>query len=215
MSTTIESETYNLDRKAASKLLRISVRTLDRYIKSKKVSTRVVDGRVWLDKGGLKDYMDEKSGAASVDSENMSTPDMSIDVDVGNDHSSSQDYVQSMSTVRKISKEKSPSGVYKKLFSELKEDLNEKQARLEIANYRVGQLEAQLKNSIPMLEFHRENYEKKQKEQGLENKISEQTTVLMRIKTQLKYEKFNKRIFLTILMVILTLQPLWLLLIYR
>ena len=215
MSTTIESEIYNLDRKAASKLLKISVRTLDRYIKSKKVSTRVVDGRVWLDKGGLKDYMDEKSGAASVDSENMSTPDMSIDVDVGNDHSSSQDYVQSMSTVRKISKEKSPSGVYKKLFSELKEDLNEKQARLEIANYRVGQLEAQLKNSIPMLEFHRENYEKKQKEQGLENKISEQTTVLMRIKTQLKYEKFNKRIFLTILMVILTLQPLWLLLIYR
>jgi len=215
MSTTIESEIYNLDRKAASKLLKISVRTLDRYIKSKKVSTRVVDGRVWLDKSGLKDYMDEKSGAASVDSGNMSTSDMAIDVDVDNGHSSSQDYVQSMSTVRKISKERSPNSVYKKLFSELKEDLNEKQARLEIANYRVGQLEAQLKNSIPMLEFHRENYEKKQKEQGLENKISEQTTVLMRIKTQLKYEKFNKRIFLTILMVILTLQPLWLLLIYR
>ena len=215
MSASLGSETYNLDRKAASKLLHVSVRTLDRYLKSKKLSSRVVDGRVWMDKGELKAFMDKKSGSINVDNVDMSTPDLSIDVDVDNVDSSSQDVVHSMSTVRKVSKEKSPSGVYKKLFNELKEEVSEKQTRLEIANYRVGQLEAQLKNSIPLLEFHRENYEKKKKEQSLEGEIVEQGTVLARIKTQLKYEKFNKRIFLTILMVILALQPLWLLLIYR
>lgn len=215
MTTSLGSETYNLDRKAASKLLRISVRTLDRYIKSKKLSTRVVDGRVWLNKDNLQGFLEKKSSAASVDSEDMSTPRMSIDVDVDNSDTGSQDYVHSMATVRKVSKEKSPSGVYKKLFNDLKEEINEKQTRLEIANYRVGQLEAQLKNSIPLLEFHRENYEKKKKEQSLETKVNEQNSILLRVKTQLKYEKFNKRIFLTILMVILALQPLWLLLIYR
>ena len=179
------------------------------------MSTRVVDGRVWLNKDNLQGFLEKKSSAASVDSEDMSTPRMSIDVDVDNSDTGSQDYVHSMATVRKVSKEKSPSGVYKKLFNDLKEEINEKQTRLEIANYRVGQLEAQLKNSIPLLEFHRENYEKKKKEQSLETKVNEQNSILLRVKTQLKYEKFNKRIFLTILMVILALQPLWLLLIYR
>ena len=57
-------------------------------------------------------------------------------------------------------KENTESALFKALYEGVKEELSEKQERLEIANYRVGQLETQVRNSIPMLEYHRENYEK-------------------------------------------------------
>ena len=41
---------YNIDRKTASKLLKVSMRTVDRYIVAKKVSIEKRDGRIWLDK---------------------------------------------------------------------------------------------------------------------------------------------------------------------
>jgi hypothetical protein len=47
---------------------------------------------------------------------------------------------------------KGEEGVYKKLFEEQQEELKTKQERLEGANYRVGQLEAMLKEAIPLLE---------------------------------------------------------------
>ena len=101
------------------------------------------------------------------------------------------------------------------MFTELQEEVKEKQERLEVANYRVGQLEAQVRNSIPMLEYHRENYEKKKKEEKLKKEVYESSAVIKRLKYKLKSESLMKRIFIITLLIILSLQPLWLLWIYR
>ena len=101
---------------------------------------------------------------------------------------------------------------YKNLYIAQSEELKEKQDRLEIANYRVGQLEAQLKSSVPMLEYHREKYEIKREQDELKDQINESKNLVSRLSISIKYERFSKRVFLIILLIILALQPLWLLL---
>ncbi len=209
---------YILDRKAACRLLKISTRTLDRYLKANKLTSRIESGRIRLDKAEVRAFREHQVNPVNVDNVDTQNPKMSIDNDVDNvdnvdiEVDNNVDNVEIVSRKRPGSFEKQ---VYKKLFLELKEELNEKQGRLEIANYRVGQLEAQVKSSIPMLEYHRENYEKKQKEEQYEKQLSDKTSVIKKISVQLKYEKFNKRIFLIILLTILALQPLWLLIFNR
>ncbi len=203
------STAFIIDRKVASKLLKVSIRTVDRYIKTKKLSTRLINGRVWLSKKEIEDY----GRQSKVD---MSTPKMSIDVDVDkvdNIDKIEQENVDFVST--RIKKRERPRGTYKKLFEELRQEVREKQERLEIANYRVGQLEAQVRNSIPMLEYHNESFKRAQKEEVLQKELEQNTQIVKKISKQMRYEKFNKRIFLTILLITLALQPLWLLLIYR
>ena len=207
----MDVDNYKIDRKAASELLNVSLRTVDRYAKSKKLSTVVVDGRVLFNESEIKQFLGSRQVVDSVD---MSTGHLSIDnmVDkVDNVDKKGQDFVHSVSTLSTSPKKREgESEVYKKLFSEMKEELHEKQERLEIANYRVGQLENQIKNSIPMLEYHRENYENKKKEETFKIEMEERKNLIEKLVSQIKYEKFSKRIFLIIILIILALQPLWL-----
>ncbi len=208
--------TYTIDRKAASKLLKVSMRTVDRYIKSKKLSTKTVDGRVWLDKREVSGFKQRRSRHDIVDKINLSTPKMSIDNGV--DKVDKIEVVDNKN-VHSVSTPKTAKNrdldTLNKIIDELKIELKEKQTRLEIANYRVGQLEAIAKSSMPMLEYHREKYEKEQKEIKLQTEINSRDRLLKKIAVQLKHEKINKRIFLVILLTILALQPLWLLFIYK
>jgi len=216
--TNIPSEKqYILDRKMASRLLKISTRTLDRYIKAKKMSTRVIGGRIWLNKEEVAAFKDLKDGYVKVEAVDMSIPKMTIDENgnmVDEEYTTSQNSVESMSTERR-KKSNFDDEIYKKLYLELKEELKEKQLRLEIANYRVGQLESQVKNSIPLLEYHSENYKRKMAVEDMENKIKDSEMFSKTITNQLKLERLNKRIFIIILLTILALQPLWLLLFYK
>ncbi|MDA1060192.1 MAG: hypothetical protein O3B47_00160 [bacterium] len=192
------------------------MRTLDRYIKSKKLSTRTIAGRIWLDKGDIGRFKSEGYGQIKVDNVDMSTLKKSIDnrsrqVDNGVDRIDKVDVFDGDSAGFKMRKNDAEGGTYKKLFNELREEIKEKQERLEIANYRVGQLEAQLRNSIPMLEYHRENYEKKRFEENLNKKLEQSTNLIKKLSIKLKQSNFIKRIFIIILLIILALQPLWLL----
>ena len=199
---------YNLSREAAGRLLKVSMRTVDRYLKSKKLSSQLVDGRVWLEKGEVEGFMAAKDGVIRIDSVDMSTPGMSMDngVDTG------RDYVHSLST--KSENSESERGVYKKLYLETKEELREKQERLEIANYRVGQLESQIRQSIPMLKYHQESYERSKAEQEVKEQINESLKLVQELTLKIRQLNLNKKIFLFILLIILALQPLWLIVYY-
>lgn len=208
MKMSTQEKEYKIDRKTASKLLKVSLRTVDRHAKSKKLSTAVINGRILFDKREILIFRDKKM---SIDKVDMSTDHLSIDngVDkVDNFEVFNQDVVYSdVDSVYsgKSKKRDQNDEIYKKLYFETKEELREKQERLEVANYRVGQLENQLKNSVPLLEYHKER----------DQKTKELEETRQRITSQLNYETISKRIFLTILLIILALQPLWLLLLYK
>lgn len=199
---------YNLSREATGRLLKISIRTVDRYLKSKKLSSQLVDGRVWLEKSEVERFMAAKDDVIRIDSVGMSTPGMSMD----NSVDTSREYVHSLST--KSENSESERGVYKKLYLETKEELREKQERLEIANYRVGQLESQIRQSIPMLKYHQESYERSKAEQEVKEQINESLKLVQELTLKIRQLNLNKKIFLFILLIILALQPLWLIVYY-
>ncbi len=207
-----------ISRKEAAGLLKVSVRTVDRYVKAKKLSTVVDNGHLWLfgeeiarfNSRQVVDSVDTTVDRLSthlstvVDVDRVDTTVDNVDKTVDN----RVDSVNILSTPRKHK------NTYKKLFYELQTELREKQERLEIANYRVGQLEAQVRNSVPMLEYHKEKYEKDKQEQDLREKLEESVDVIKSLQSRLKQIKFTKRMFLIGLLITLALQPLWIYFIY-
>jgi hypothetical protein len=207
--------THKIDRKTASKLLKVSIRTVDRYIVAKKLSTENRDGRIWLEKSEIKLLQDRKNSRQNMDTV---MPDMSIDSVVSTPVDMSMDSVHSVSTLEQ-KKRKDPgcssSGqeqVYKKLFEEQRQELKQKQERLEGANYRVGQLEALLKDTVPLLDYQRALNEKDTSQNELYKTLEGEKAQGEQLKLKIKEEKFDKKIYLILLFVLLLLQPLWLIL---
>jgi hypothetical protein len=189
---------HSIDRKAAARLLKVSMRTVDRYIMSKKLSTLKKDGRIWLDKKEISAVARRKA-VDMVDKVSTSV-DTSIDT------------VDMVSTLEKNvvpNQQQSAENIYKQLYEELKEVTKTQQERLEGANYRVGQLEALVKESVPLLDHQRLLSEEKAMRFELEENVETLRDKLERMYRDLRDEKFNKKIFLVILFVILLLQPVW------
>ncbi|MFA5829334.1 MAG: hypothetical protein WC843_02460 [Candidatus Gracilibacteria bacterium] len=223
---------YEIDRKAASKLLKVSVRTVDRYIAKNKLKIFKRDGRIWLDKKELQRLKGHKEVDSDVD---MSTPAMSIDrtrvipVDTSIDNDDtvySHDAENSPTISQKrhnyrvdnrtrnvdiseSTKSEIEEQVYKRLFTELQQELKEKQERLEGANYRVGQLEARLKDSVPLLDYNRALTTERTEKEAIRKNLDAQQFESEQLINALKEEKFNKKVYLIILFILLLLQPLW------
>ncbi|MCA9373901.1 MAG: hypothetical protein R3B71_05365 [Candidatus Gracilibacteria bacterium] len=141
---------------------------------------------------------------------------MSIDVDSQNSVDRSTAGVDSLSTpAEKISankKARSASTIYKKLYEQTHEELKNAQKRLEGANYRVGQLESLVKESVPLLDHQRLLGEEKAERFQLEEEVETLRDKIERMKTKIKEETFSRKAYLIALFIILLLQPLWLLL---
>lgn len=208
-----------VDRKTASRLLKVSIRTVDRYIRSKKLSIETRDGRIWLNKSQVLKLRVSKESRQPVDSVDSG---MSIDKQVSTSVDMSIDNDQFVSTpydgekpVRRantsLANEESAPFIYKKLFEELQTDLKEKQERLEGANYRVGQLEALLKDAVPLNDHNRLLIAERAEKQNLEADVSSLAQTAEHLTERLKDEKFTKKVFLIFLFIIMLLQPLWLL----
>ncbi len=220
---------YEVDRKTASKMLKVSVRTIDRYIVGNKLSIERRDGRIWLDR---KELMEFKEGRKGNLSRGVSTPVMSMDeedvimVDTSIDDNRAV-YSQDAEDVaperrkhrvdidhfkvdtRNRSKSQIDELVYKNLFEQLQEELKEKQDRLEGANYRVGQLEARLKESVPLLDYNRALSTERSEKEAIRKNLDAQQFEAEQLLNALKEEKFNKKVYLIILFILLLLQPLW------
>jgi hypothetical protein len=215
------NEKYNLSRAKAAKLLGVSVRTVDRYIAGKKLSIERIDGRIWLSEHEVLAF---NKGSGVVDSSGGNSKDR-----VDKHMHGSRQYVDTVhdsvdvvniDTVDIMSrhdkgKERPTTNFYEKLYHSTKKELNQKQERLEIANYRVGQLEAQIKNSISMLEYHQQNSEEFQKMKLLAANITENKDKFDALKREVRYERLNKKILAIVLLFLLALQPIWILLVYK
>ncbi|MBD3328217.1 hypothetical protein GF340_02820 [Candidatus Peregrinibacteria bacterium] len=194
-----------IDRKTAAKQLKVSIRTVDRYIKSGKLKTEKDNGRIWLYKKEIG-RIQSRHKVDNVDN------GMSIDkVD-----SSATKNVHSLSTpkTQKTAKEskKSDNDVYKKLYEELHEEAKINRKRLEAANYRVGQLEAMVKESIPILDHQKLLADQTTARLNAETEMETALNTLENAKKTIKEMKISKRIYFYALFIFLLLQPLWLIL---
>lgn len=207
---------HNIDRKTASRLLKVSVRTVDRYIVAGKLSIEKYDGRIWLNRSEINKLRARQTVDTGVD---MSTPAMSIDKQVSTPVDIPIDSVHFVSTSesekRSENKAKGDDAIYKKLFEDTRSELRLKQERLEGANYRVGQLEGLLKESVPLLDHQRALLAERNEKDEIQKTFNLLQLTHEQLRLKFKDERLNKRVFLIVLFIIMLLQPLWLFLSLR
>jgi len=257
MSTDIQ-KTFTLSRKEAAQILKVSTRTLDRYIIKNTLSSKNVAGRIFLSEEDLLAFLkakkrkkrrkpaarkltksqsniksksnivaherddnvydldisgESKSGQHSTINiteepaidipvevydlpvEVATEPEFNVEVQTESDfapasaHESESVDTVPMSDYFDAAKQ-TEDLIYKKLYEEQKEEVRSFQRRLEGANYRVGQLESQVKESVPLLEHQK-------------------------LLTGHKKEVFNKKILYVLLGALLLAQPLWIFLAFN
>lgn len=180
----------SVSRKEAAKILNVSTRTLDRYIRQQKITTvrrgrnitfNLDELRVFQQKRDrhLQPRLDVNENAFIQDLKNIDNK---------------ESYQESPSTEEKV---------YKHLYEETSREIKKKDELLQGANYRVGQLEAKLQNMVPLLEF------KKQKEETdqLRKDVKTKETVCQTLAGNIQVEKFNKKIFTILFFLSLGLFP--------
>jgi hypothetical protein len=267
MSTDLQ-KTFRLSRKDASQILKVSTRTLDRYIIKKTLSTKNIAGRIFLSEEEVVEFVKEKrrkkrrkpairkttklqsklQSKSQIVSHERDEKVYNLDVSVNNEIEKSENIIKengsnipveiydlpiekpaeyeildagtfdveidSMPDISEINQNfeqvvdqgegqtvegetssqeyidvvaKADELVYKNLYEEQKEEVRSFQRRLEGANYRVGQLESQIKESVPLLDHQK-------------------------LLTGHKKEVLNKKILYILLAVLLFAQPIWMIL---
>ena len=202
------STTY-LDRTEASKILKVSTRTVDRYVRKYRFKTKKNGRKVLLKKEDVDQIIQEHVGQFIDIS--------STKLDKKLDKNSVQNEVDNVSniTVKNVEvKERvsenegnTENKIYKKLYEDTKEELKQKQERLEAATYRVGQLESQIKNSVPLLDFNRKEKELKEAQLVMEKRAIEEQQRFYRMERSLKTERIAKWIYLSLAGLLLVVEP--------
>lgn len=182
MTEAVTQKTYEIDRVEASKILKVSTRTIDRYLRLKKLSAIKSRGRILLSK---QELLDVKKG----------TP-----------------YTPAPEPQKPLRPRSHDTQFYKDLYDETLKVLEEKTARLEQAQYRIGQLESQSSISLSAHSLN-PSPEEFHSLQILRQNLAEQEKALRVSQNKLEREKFNRRVITIVLYVLLFLQPvLWYLL---
>ena len=100
-----------------------------------------------------------------------------------------------------------PVGIYKSLYEAMQEKYEEQQKRLEGAHYRVGQLEAQVKNMVPLLEIKKERKRLEIMDRRYQDSIKIAKVRVIRTKQKFKREQLNKNVYIALVYGLLSLQP--------
>ena len=191
---------YKTSRKDAARMLKVSVRTLDRYIDKRIIPSKNIAGRILLNEEDVLNFNKQNRPHKGLQrpAKPAQVPANAIRIDRLNEESHAEAHAQTETGETPNNNgqladndfiETIEDRIYRKLYEELKDDVKSFQARLEGANYRVGQLESDLKASVPLVEHQK-------------------------LLTGHKKEKFNKKILYVVLAVILILQPVWIFLAY-
>ena len=159
---------YNVDRKDASEFLGVSERTIDRYVRAGKLRCRKVGHHVYLSKEELL---------------LLKTTQEDIPVRVAEEDTTVVENTQTTQTVE----QEAPldlslpvhstleDTVYKHLYEESRQELDKKQREVEALHYRLGQIEYEMKNTVPLLE-----YSKQKEHLEVENKVLQEETQFVR-----------------------------------
>lgn len=202
------SNTLYVDRIEASKILKVSTRTVDRYMRKHRFKTRKDGRRVLIKKTDVDRIIKEHIGRlVDINDSNLD------EILNSNEASAKKDKVSSL-TVKDIKVEKTnkvPKGIeeqiYKELFQDTKKELGEKQERLEAATYRVGQLESQVKTMVPMLEFNKKDKALKEAHGIIEQKTKQTEETVIKLEAKLRSERVAKWVYLSLVGLLLVAEP--------
>ena len=210
-----------IDRKTASRLLKTSIRTIDRYRQSGKLSTTIIDNRIYVKKEEIQDFVARQGRQRQKTYVSTKTRVDRDEAPEDNGQDTARDTMDSQNE-----RTASSSGIhgrhdrdihldeyYKKMVDDLMQNIHEKEEKLESANYQIGKLEAQLRLSVPLGEFQKEKKQLLLQSGELQKTALQKEAALKKLQKDFFLERLNKRVYLLIAMGLILLQPLLLLLI--
>ncbi len=196
---------YSISRKMAAKLLNVSTRTVDRYVKDNRLSAVTIDGRIWLNKGEISDIRFKKAHAMSNSVVSMSTSNMSIDKHVDR-HVDSIDSVDNVHR-HQASKKENLSEREEKIEAKLDKQKEE----IDFLSQKLKSLEPQLRNSISFSAHHLKILRFEIENKNLEKQLEKGEKINQELNNKFQKTYIKKYIFLILLLFLLALQPLWIL----
>ena len=161
---------YAITRDRASALLGVSTRTIDRYIKSGKLSYKKVANKVLLAKEELDDLQSEFSALRQEMSTELinERKDAPIAVRPAVDFSSLEEKIDKFALI----------------FNEKDKMLEEKNKIIFMLQQRIGELENKIQNMVALPDYTKEKQEAIQEKQRLEAKLQQMTAKLREQETK-------------------------------
>lgn len=175
----MNNKIYNITRENAAKLLWISTRTIDRYIKNGKLSYKKVANKVLLERTEI-----------SMLKEDFSALHQELNTEIVNTEATEK--TPSVSTHKPWSMEHVIDQKLDKfvlIFKEKDKMLEEKNKVIFMLQQRVGELETKIQHMVALPDFNKEKQEAIIEKERLENKINE-------LKGNVKNEKIKNLIFI-------------------
>lgn len=150
-------------RHLAAQKLKISLRTLDRYLKTNKLKFKLVGRHIFVLESDLQRLL--KLKAQQAQAKTQPAPKKVPKKAQFTTEASSAVFTQP------AAEQHSQNSMLQELYTQALGDLKTKQEKLEAASFRVGQLESELKNSVPLLEFRQRENELRKTNQSLQKRL--------------------------------------------
>lgn len=220
---------YSLSREEAAEALRISVRTLDRYIRRHYFDTKRSGRQVWISRPSFESFFEaqvreqeatkflgsaEAHDLSEAPTRPISTPargrEAQSSAAEGSDTSApTGEPLRAEFTphahAHSYEHDLSPSQIYKTLYEEIKVQHDEQVKRLEGAHYRVGQLEAQVKSMVPMGEYKKQRKQLLLMNDQYKATVQEAQQKLLHAKKRVEGERLNKNVYISLVYALLAL----------
>lgn len=210
-----------ITREEAARLLQISVRTLDRHIRRNAFDVTREGRHVWISRPSFERYYEAQKGPLPSTEEppeittvsrpkalDLHTVELS-ETDLSESEPSLKERIGARPSTSFTSHEHAynltPTHIYKTLYEELKTQHDEQVKRLEGAHYRVGQLEAQVKSMVPMLEYKKQRKQLVLMDQRYKETVQEARTKLGETKRRFNTERLNKNVYVSLVYALLAL----------
>ena len=174
---------FTIDREDGAEMLGISTRTLDRYIRS---------GKLRAKKRGKKVFLHTEDVMRMKESDTSDIPRM---------HPKSEEEMALEPTSQFITKPLIVS--YKDLYEESKAQLARKDELIQDLSYRLGNLESELKNSIPMLEYKKATFLLESSQSKSDEERKELTYKAEKYADEIKKEQNTNMILIIVLSFVL------------
>ena len=182
-----------VERKQAAEYLRVSTRTLDRYVRAGRLTAKKVGMYVYIPEDELSKL---KQQLTNVAEEGAIVTAQKIE----KSHAGKSDYSDTENEV------------YKLLYHEVKDELHVKQKELEVLHYKLGQLEVELKQTVPMLEYNSNVTNVIQENAELKIQMEKTSDQLLYKVKETKEERMRKNIYLMLFLltvVVISMYVLW------
>ena len=158
---------YTVSRNQAASLLWVSTRTIDRYVKSGKLSYKKVANKVILNEEELRVLQNEFSSLRQEISTEL--------IWQNSDNSMAVKSVSDMSTIdEKLDK-------FYLIFQEKDKQIDEKNKIIFMLQHRIGELEAKIQTMIALPDYNKEKQQAIEEKRMLEEKLARLTS---RVKEQ-------------------------------